>query len=1047
MKGRLLVFFYFFLSSIILQAQIQNSVDGFTADTIAAAELLKSAKMLIAFKDYEKAIEQVIDAKAKYERTVGQSNLLADALAQEGIIYFRQEKYEKTLPIWEEVLRIRLKQKEKQHRKIAGGYFNISLLYSNAGQLKKAIDYKEKAISVLESAFGSEDQQIAQAYRILGLDYYNSGRFNDAISSFREAVRIRRLASDTIGSDLEHLYNSLGIIYYQKGAFNRSIAYRESALEILKRKYGVQHLFSLEIRLSLAEAEVKIGNLSKAQNIYETVLKYHRQLPTKHPTILARVNAGVGVIFMISQDFHKGIHYLENAVAILQESSTENGPLLADFHSNLGISYLGIKNSEKALEHINKSIQYLEDNSAKINPKLTYLFINLGMANQQAGLVDKAILNYKRALGHQRSIFGDKDLMVSFAHFQLAKAYEGQNLLQMAENQMIQALNALEGSKEPKLQEVAILNRRGITLYELGRIQQKRFSVSQELELLYLSSESFKNAQLAFDQMKDLIVNQEHVQLYSANESSNRVSALLTNLYLYHNTKDSSFLYSCYELSERSKANLLHLSMLEANALHFAEVPDSIIQEEKDLRRKLTQYDKLKTREESINIPSSSLTYLEAAEELLFLSEKYDRLKSNLEKNNSLYYQLKYQSNVVSVQYLQDSILELGQTLLEYSVSDSSFVTIVVSKEDFQVIEHKGYLPVKRWVQQFRQGLNAYYGKEEKVRSDSLFRASLKDYITSATQLYQRLIAPIEHLLRENVIIVPDDILGYIPFEALLEHKPTKVSNFDAYPFLFHKHQISYCYSATLLREMKDKVHRNIPKKTLAAFAPFATGTYADIQRSTELDLLQLANGQDSIVYKEVITKKDFRQLPSSGSEAYLAAKIMGGDAFVGEEATEDHFNATAGDYRILHLSTHGIADERVGDYSYLAFAEQKDSLENEFLYVRDLYNLQLNADLVVLSACETASGELKRGEGIISLARAFAYAGAKSILTTLWVVDDAVAKDLTRDFYIHLKQGKTKDQALYLAKQQHLERSNNSRRHPFFWAAMIPVGDMSPIK
>jgi CHAT domain-containing protein len=156
---------------------------------------------------------------------------------------------------------------------------------------------------------------------------------------------------------------------------------------------------------------------------------------------------------------------------------------------------------------------------------------------------------------------------------------------------------------------------------------------------------------------------------------------------------------------------------------------------------------------------------------------------------------------------------------------------------------------------------------------------------------------------------------------------------------------------------------------------------------------------------------------------------------------------STAGDYRILHLATHGRADNRVGDYAFLAFSEIKDSIENELLYVKDLYNLELNADLVVLSACETGIGKLQRGEGIISLARAFAYAGAKSIVTTLWEVNDKSTSELMRYFYRELKLGKDKDEALRLARQRYFDKAAPRGLHPFFWAAFVPVGDMRPVR
>ena len=165
------------------------------------------------------------------------------------------------------------------------------------------------------------------------------------------------------------------------------------------------------------------------------------------------------------------------------------------------------------------------------------------------------------------------------------------------------------------------------------------------------------------------------------------------------------------------------------------------------------------------------------------------------------------------------------------------------------------------------------------------------------------------------------------------------------------------------------------------------------------------------------------------------------------KKATKETFEKIVGDYRIVHLATHGKANDKIGDYCFLAFTEQKDSLQNELLYVRDIYNLSLNADLVVLSACETGIGELKRGEGVISLARAFAYSGAKSLITTLWSVNDKSTMQIMEGFYRQLKKGASKDAALWKAKQVYLEKSKHEQAHPFFWSAFIPIGDMQAVK
>ncbi|MCB0617025.1 MAG: CHAT domain-containing protein, partial [Phaeodactylibacter sp.] len=165
-----------------------------------------------------------------------------------------------------------------------------------------------------------------------------------------------------------------------------------------------------------------------------------------------------------------------------------------------------------------------------------------------------------------------------------------------------------------------------------------------------------------------------------------------------------------------------------------------------------------------------------------------------------------------------------------------------------------------------------------------------------------------------------------------------------------------------------------------------------------------------------------------------------------GNDATRERFLADAPHYSIIHLATHAKANDEEGEYSYLAFTEIPDSLQNELLYAKDLYSLRLQAEMVVLSACESGVGELRRGEGVISLARGFSYAGAKSLVTTLWRVSDRESAVLMQLFYRQLKEGKPKDEALRVAKLQFIDQNNGARAHPFFWGAFILSGDMAPI-
>jgi len=186
--------------------------------------------------------------------------------------------------------------------------------------------------------------------------------------------------------------------------------------------------------------------------------------------------------------------------------------------------------------------------------------------------------------------------------------------------------------------------------------------------------------------------------------------------------------------------------------------------------------------------------------------------------------------------------------------------------------------------------------------------------------------------------------------------------------------------------------------------------------------------------------------LPFSGVEIASVTEVMGGEKWLGKEATKKRFIEEAGDYGIIHLSTHGFANDKISGDTYLTFNSSLQKNEFEKLFLGDIYNLPLKAYLVVLSACETGVGELQEGEGIISLARAFAYAGAKSIVTTHWNVEDEKTSQIMKGFYEGLAIEKSKDEALRDAKLKFLRTQKSLKAHPFYWGGIFNIGDKVPI-
>jgi CHAT domain-containing protein len=289
--------------------------------------------------------------------------------------------------------------------------------------------------------------------------------------------------------------------------------------------------------------------------------------------------------------------------------------------------------------------------------------------------------------------------------------------------------------------------------------------------------------------------------------------------------------------------------------------------------------------------------------------------------------------------------------------------------------------------------------------------------------------APIEHL-----IIVPDGILYYLPFETLVRDTGRRSPKQQ---YLLELYKISYMPSISSLALLINKrIEKKNQKRLLAVGNPDYSSTISCRDRPNKtygeaLREIYLNSGFDfsSLPYTKREILQISRYFPQDQVDIYL-------DAEAKEEIIK---NTPLKDYQIIHFACHSFQDEKSPFRSALVFSLDGDIEEDGFLQVREIYNLSLNADLVVLSACQTGRGKLENGEGILGLPRVFFYAGAKSTISTLWKINDKSTADLMRHFYRYLAEGNDKAQALRLAK---LKMIKSKFTHPFFWAGFVLNGD-----
>ncbi|MCP4442388.1 MAG: CHAT domain-containing protein [Aureispira sp.] len=314
-------------------------------------------------------------------------------------------------------------------------------------------------------------------------------------------------------------------------------------------------------------------------------------------------------------------------------------------------------------------------------------------------------------------------------------------------------------------------------------------------------------------------------------------------------------------------------------------------------------------------------------------------------------------------------------------------------------------------------------------------------YQNSAQYFYQIFIQPalakVKNSSAKQLIVVPDKNLGHLPFEVFLTEQPDKEMDYANYSYLLKEYSISYSYSATLLvLNEAQQLNRTIPKRGVLAFA-------AEYENTIDNDKLTSRRGSDIAVIRKVL-----QPLPGAKKEVNMMRKYLYGQFFDGYPANEATFKEHASDYGIIHLAMHGVLDGNHPILSSLVFSEDSTTQEDNFLRAYEIAQLNLNADLVVLSACETGYGKFRQGEGIMSLAHSFTYAGASSVLMSLWQVNDYATGQIMKNFYMQIAKGLTKNEALRQAKLQFIKESkSNTVRHPAFWAAFVQMGDIEPLE
>jgi len=498
----------------------------------------------------------------------------------------------------------------------------------------------------------------------------------------------------------------------------------------------------------------------------------------------------------------------------------------------------------------------------------------------------------------------------------------------------------------------------------------------------------------------------ESSKLNNLEESYERCEhAIAIALQLRELTGDASFKNQAFAFAERSRGILLMEAFRKADAENVAGIPQEVQNEESRLQANVALAEERLFQGHLKGLPEAEIQRLKTT--LWNARQTYATWMHEIEAAFPQYFNLKYNFSSITPEAVQGR-LEKDAALLEYFVGADQVFLFVLTRDHFDVIAIEKDFPLEDWVMALRNSII-----DHQQSRDGQSR-TCETYTEHARQLYEKLIAPAgqNRPLPKQLTIIPAGVLAYLPFDALLTEQPSTPCRFNDYPYLLLQHSIGYGYSATLQAALEDMP---AGKRNFGGFAPKFTGSAG------------LAALEYNIPTVEALGKQ------------------TKGEVFIGNEASVDRFKQSASGFGVLHLATHAQANTTAGNFSFVVLSDGQGGYDS--LFVKDLYLLDLKAaSMVVLSACETADGALYKGEGVVSLARAFLYAGARSVLTTFWSINDVANKRLMTAFFEHLKTGVSKTEALRQAKLAQIKDSDSHDAHPVYWAAFTAIGNDAPI-
>jgi CHAT domain-containing protein/Tfp pilus assembly protein PilF len=997
------------------------------AERAQAARLLAEADRLDLRYERQAGLEAIASYSQALEiwRRLGDLERAARAARALAIVHQRMGDLESAVERYRESLRLsRAAAEPGLESEILA---DLGLARTLQGEPERGAEHCRQALGVARESGSARGE--AAARNCLGEVDYHHGLLAGAADSHRRALSLWRALADRQGRARTLLL--LGTIYSDSSEFARARQHYEAAMA-LWRQIGDRHGIALTL---VAEGRLadRLGEYQSALNKFREALELIESMGD--PLWQAGVLEGTASVYRSMGELETASAYWERSLERYRAAGVriaELDVLLSVGEMNLAAGELG-----PALDRFQQALALSE---LLDNPRLRASALRfLGLTHRALGDSGEALTLLRRALAAQRE---DEDRrFAAYIRSDVGTVLLDRGELEPAREQFERALEDSRAARD-RLGEATALYRLARTLRQQGELAAALERVEESLRMAEslrssVASHALRSAYLASVHPRYEL----HVELLMGLHGLGAGERLAAR---------------ALEASERARARTLLESLIEAGVDLRRGVDPDLLGEERRQERLLEAGAERLMRLASSGAGDEEIGALEA--EIDELAKRADRLQAEI-RSKSPHYAALTRPRPMTLEAIQGKVLDDDTLLLEYALGEERSFLWVVSSHGYASYELAPRQELERAARDVYGLLTARLVRRQESLSDYRRRVLAADgrYWIAARRLSEMLIAPAAgQLAGKRLLIVADGALQYVPFAAL----PVPGSSGEPIPLVV-EHEVVSLPSASALAVLREETEgRKIPPVSVAVladpvFEPDDPRLLAALDGSDAPTQEASASPEPSHGLQRALRQVGFladgrldvpRLLATRREANAIVAVAPAGASLKAIDfaaSREMAMSPELGRYRIVHFATHGLVNSENPGLSgvMLSMMDEHGRPQNGFLGLRDIYNLELPVELVVLSACNTALGKEVRGEGLVGLVRGFMYAGARRVVASLWKVDDEATLELMRRFYRRmLEEGRSPAAALRQAQVAMWRQK--PWRAPFFWAAFVLQGE-----